>query len=162
MNFADIKNYDVANGAGIRVSLFVSGCEHYCKNCFNSEAWDFNYGQKFTEETAELIVKYMAPTYIMGLSILGGEPLHPQNRQEVTELVKRVKEKYPTKTIWIYTGFTYEEVRELEVMNYIDVLVDGKFVEELKDLRLRFRGSSNQRILLVKESMKRGKAVEWK
>lgn len=169
MNYADIKTVDVANGPGIRVSLFVSGCSHHCKNCFNREAWDFHYGKVFTEDTLEKLLEYLKPDYIKGLSLLGGEPLEPENQQGVLLVVKRVKECYPQKTIWCYTGFTFEEdilgtmwdtnpiTREL--FSYLDVLVDGKYVEELHDLNLNFRGSSNQRIIKVPESLKEGKVV---
>lgn len=160
MNYADIKNVDVANGEGVRVSLFVSGCTNNCKGCFNKEAQDFNYGQEYTEETGKRILELLKPEYIQGLSILGGEPLEPKNQETVLNLVKQVKEIYPDKNIWCYSGFTIEELLKREnpitdeLLSNIDVLVDGKFVEELKNPGLEFRGSSNQRIINVKEYLK--------
>ena len=151
MNYATIKKTDVANGPGVRVSLFVSGCTHHCKGCFNSEAWDFHYGQAYTEETEQEILQALAPDYIRGLSLLGGEPMEPENRGAVLSLVKKVRERYPQKTIWCYTGYTYEEIqanpRLKAVLDYIDVLVDGRFEQALFSPYLEFRGSSNQRIL---------------
>lgn len=169
MNYADIKQYDVANGPGIRISLFVSGCTHYCKGCFNSEAWDFNYGKPFTERTLETILEYMKPSYVKGLTILGGEPMEPQNQPGVLLLLRRVREVYPEKSVWLFTGYDFEKdilsrmVTELpetgELLSYLDVIVDGEYVEELKDLSLRFKGSSNQRTILVKESLAAGRVV---
>lgn len=169
MNYADIKQYDVANGPGVRVSVFVSGCTHYCKGCFNEEAWDFNYGQPFTEETVATIIRYMEPSYVKGLTVLGGEPMEPQNQPAVLELLKKVKESYPEKSIWMFSGYDYEkdilrrmweEVPETkEILSCIDVLVDGEYVEELKNLSLRFKGSSNQRTVLVQESLQAGCVV---
>jgi len=169
MNYADIKQYDVANGPGVRVSVFVSGCTHYCKGCFNEEAWDFNYGQPFTEETVATILRYMEPSYVKGLTVLGGEPMEPQNQPAVLELLKKVKESYPEKSIWMFSGYDYEkdilgrmweEVPETkEILSCIDVLVDGEYVEELKNLSLRFKGSSNQRTVLVQESLQAGCVV---
>ena len=153
MNYATIKKTDVANGPGVRVSLFVSGCTHHCKGCFNSEAWDFHYGQAYTEETEQEILQALAPDYIRGLSLLGGEPMEPENRGAVLSLVKKVREQYPQKTIWCYTGYTYEEIqanpRLKAVLDYIDVLVDGRFEQALFSPYLEFRGSSNQRILRI-------------
>lgn len=169
MNYADIKQYDVANGPGVRVSVFVSGCTHYCKGCFNEEAWDFNYGKPFTEETVQMILKYMEPSYVKGLTVLGGEPMEPQNQPAVLALLKRVRETYPGKSIWLFSGYDYEKdmlermVKEIpetrEILSCLDVLVDGEFIEELKNLSLRFKGSSNQRTILVQESLKSGKVV---
>lgn len=160
MNYADIKKIDVANGYGIRVSLFVSGCRHKCKGCFNSEAWDFKFGNKYDENVENTIIDYMKKSYIKGLSILGGEPLEPENQPCIAELIKKVKE-IPNKDIWLYTGFRYEElVGELRngyldyILNNIDILVDGKFELEKKDLTLKFRGSSNQRIIDIKNTNK--------
>ena len=151
MNYATIKKTDVANGPGVRVSLFVSGCTHHCKGCFNSEAWDFHYGQAYTEETEQEILQALAPDYIRGLSLLGGEPMEPENRGAVLSLVKKVREQYPQKTIWCYTGYTYEEVqahpRLAAALPYIDVLVEGRFIQALYSPHLEFRGSSNQRII---------------
>jgi len=165
MNYAEIKNFDIANGLGVRVSLFVSGCTHHCKNCFK-------YGKEFTKEVEDLIVDYLKPEHITGLSLLGGEPMEPSNQRALVSFVRRVKETYPQKDIWCYTGYLFD--RELlqesrarcevtdEILSYIDVLVDGKFVEELKDLSLKFRGSSNQRIIDVSESLKRNEVVLYK
>ena len=172
MNYADIKRIDVANGEGVRVSVFVSGCNHHCKGCFNECAWDFNYGNKFTEKQEEEVLNDLDHDYISGLTLLGGEPLEPVNQAGLLPLVKKVKEKFPNKKIWCYTGFDFEKdvVGKMakqnettkELLNYIDVIVDGKFEEDKKDLKLKFRGSSNQRILDVQESLKENKPVEYK
>lgn len=156
MNYGVIKKYDVANGPGVRVSLFVSGCRHQCPGCFNSEAWDFGYGRPYTEETLREILQALAPDYIRGLTLLGGEPFEPENQRVLAGLVAAVKKAYPGKDIWCYTGFVYEtellagpahtEVTN-ELLDGIDVLVDGRFIQEKKDLSLAFRGSANQRIL---------------
>lgn len=171
MNYAAIKKYDVANGTGIRVSLFVSGCTHHCPNCFNEEAWDFSYGKPFTNETVYEIVDALNHEYITGLSLLGGEPMEHVNQKGLLPLVQMVKERYPHKTIWMYTGYDFEkdvlgrmvaewpETREL--LRYIDILVDGEFIEAQKDLQLRFKGSDNQRIINVKESLAANKLVLW-
>ena len=171
MNYADIKRVDVANGEGVRVSVFVSGCNHHCKGCFNSCAWDFNYGNKFTDAEIEKVLNYLNHDYISGLSLLGGEPLELVNQEGLLPLVKKVKEKFPQKNIWCYTGFDFENdiVGKMiqnnkisrELLQYIDVIVDGKFEEEKKDLKLRFRGSSNQRIINVQESLKLNKLVNF-
>ena len=170
MNYATIKKRDIANGVGVRVSLFVSGCRHYCKGCFNHEAWDFGYGEPYTAEVEEEILSLLEPSYISGLSLLGGEPFEPENQCVLLGLLKKAKERYPEKTIWCYTGFTLEELLEGsrarietadEMLSLIDVLVDGRFVEDLRNLRLRFRGSENQRLLNVKETLKRGEPVLW-
>lgn len=172
MNYADIKRIDVANGEGVRVSVFVSGCNHHCKGCFNECAWDFNYGNKFTEKQEEEVLKDLNHDYISGLTLLGGEPLEPANQEGLLPLVKKAKEKFPDKKIWCYTGFDFEKdvVGKMakqsdttkELLKYIDVVVDGKFEEDKKDLKLKFRGSSNQRILDVQESLKENKPVEYK
>lgn len=169
MHYADIKKADIANGVGVRVSVFVSGCTHHCKNCFNSEAWDFNYGNEFTENEINRVIKELDHPYVAGLSLLGGEPLEHVNQQGLLPLLKKVKEKFPDKNIWCYSGYTFETdimgkmynnwKETPEILSYIDVLVDGKFEEEKKDIKLRFRGSSNQRILDVKKSLKENKAV---
>lgn len=171
MNYADIKEFDVANGTGVRVSLFVSGCTHQCKGCFNEETWDFNYGKKFTEDEIEKIVKDLEPDYIQGLSVLGGEPFEYVNQLGLLPLLRRVKALYPDKNIWCYTGYDFEKDIQAEMvdkwpatremLSYIDILVDGEFVEELKDLSLRFKGSSNQRIIDVKKSLSQGEVVHW-
>jgi anaerobic ribonucleoside-triphosphate reductase activating protein len=167
MNYATIKTHDVANGTGIRVSLFVSGCTHKCKGCFNAEAWDFNYGQLYTPEVEDRVIKALEPSYIRGLSLLGGEPLEPQNQSCVLALLKRVKEIYPDKTVWCYSGYTLENdilsgglgSDAREILEYIDVLVDGEFIESKKDLNLRFRGSSNQRLIDMRATLECGSVV---
>ena len=171
MNYATIKKCDIANGEGIRVSLFVSGCTHHCKNCFNQVAWDFAYGNSFTEETEKEIFAELEKSYVNGLSLLGGEPFEPQNQAALLPFVKRVREKFPSKNIWCYTGFTFDEERFLlkeekknapqtrELLENIDVLVDGAFIEELKDISLSFRGSSNQRVIDLKKTRETGKIV---
>ena len=170
MNYADIKKIDVANGEGVRVSVFVSGCNHHCKGCFNQCAWDFNYGKKFTEKEEQQIIDYMNHDYISGLSLLGGEPLEPRNQEGLLPLVKKVKEKFPNKDIWCYTGFDFEKdvVEKMaknnettrELLKYIDIIVDEKFEEDKKDLKLQFRGSSNQKIVDVKKSLQTGQIVK--
>lgn len=170
MNYADIKKIDVANGEGVRVSVFVSGCNHHCKGCFNQCAWDFNYGKKFTEKEEQQIIDYMNHDYISGLSLLGGEPLEPRNQEGLLPLVKKVKEKFPNKDIWCYTGFDFEKdvVEKMaknnettrELLKYIDIIVDGKFEEDKKDLKLQFRGSSNQKIVDVKKLLQTGQIVK--
>ena len=151
MHYADIKKADIANGLGVRVSVFVSGCTHHCKNCFNSEAWDFNYGNEFTENEINRVIKELDHSYVSGLSVLGGEPLEHVNQQGLLPLLKRVKD---------IMGKMYNNWKETpEILSYIDVLVDGKFEEDKKDIKLRFRGSSNQRIIDVKKSLKENKAV---
>lgn len=168
MYYATIKKNDVANGPGVRVSLFVSGCTHHCKNCFNQEAWDFKYGNPYTEEVEEEILDALDRDYIEGLSLLGGEPFELANQEGIVSLVKKVKAKFPEKTIWAYSGYLFDAYllplsRKNEttrtLLEHIDVLVDGKFEEELKNPRLIFRGSANQRIIDVKESLKKGKVV---
>ena len=171
MNYADIKIADVANGKGVRVSLFVSGCTKNCKGCFNSQAWDFNYGKEFTEKEVSKIIQELNHPDVSGLSILGGEPLEYTNQKGLLPLVKRIKEELPNKNIWCYTGYTFDEdvmgkmfenwKETKELMSYIDVLVDGKFEENKKDLNLKFRGSSNKRIIDVKESLKFHKVVGY-
>ena len=159
MRYSQIRNLDIANGPGCRVSVFVSGCEHRCKNCFNPETWNFNHGNEFTEDTLKGILKFAKPEHISGLSILGGEPLHPKNIEEVLKLAGKFKEVYPDKTIWLWTGYLLEEVFEDLVDSSIDIIVDGKFVEELKDLRLKYRGSSNQRIINMQETLRTGDII---
>jgi len=168
MNYADIRPIDVANGPGIRVSLFVSGCTHRCKECFNPEAWDFNFGRPFGEEEIGQILGHLDKGHIRGLSLLGGEPFEPANQAAVLELARRVKEKFPTKDIWCYSGFLFEDLaagrvgeHSRQLLEQLDILVDGPFVLEKKDLSLRFRGSSNQRILNVPASLEQGEAVAW-
>lgn len=163
MNYATIKFYDVANGTGVRVSLFVSGCRHHCKGCFNAETWDFCYGEPYTQETEDSIIDGLKPDYITGLSLLGGEPFEPENQPALTALLRRVKAQLPEKTVWCYTGYTYDtDLAEggsvftdvtREMLSYIDILVDGEFIEEQRDLTLRFRGSRNQRILTLENGI---------
>lgn len=171
MNYATIKNCDIANGPGVRVSLFVSGCTHRCPGCFNEVAWDFEYGEPFTEQTIEMIIKMMEPAHIKGLTLLGGEPFEPQNQPELVELLRRVKAAYPEKSIWAFSGYLFDkdilawrlgkrEVTE-EFLSYLDVLVDGPFIQEKKNLSLRFRGSENQRLINVPESLSREEVVLW-
>ena len=157
MNYAIIKKYDIANGIGVRVSLFVSGCNHRCKGCFNSEAWDFNYGKKFDVNAENEILHALEKSYIKGLSVLGGEPL--QQDSTLLEFLRKVKSKFPNKSIWLYTGYTYEQIKDKKELDYVDVLVDGKFVEALKDISLQFRGSSNQRIIDVKATKENSKII---
>lgn len=169
MNYAVIKKFDIANGPGVRVSLFVSGCRHRCKNCFNSEAWDFSFGKPFTEDTKEEIIKALSAQYIEGFSLLGGEPFEPENQPALAELLGEIKQRLPEKTVWCYTGFVFDrqllagEVGNIrtvtQMLKNIDVLVDGKFVEELKSPDLIFRGSSNQRIIDVKKSLEINETV---
>ena len=157
MKYAAIKSCDIANGPGVRVSLFVSGCRHHCKDCFNPETWDFAYGQPFDEAVMEHILALMAPDYIRGITYLGGEPFEPENQRVLLPFVRRVRAAFPRKTIWCFTGFTYDELLTEgshprceatdELLSLLDVLVDGRYVEELKDISLRFRGSSNQRLI---------------
>lgn len=170
MYYGNIKSYDIADGPGVRVSLFVSGCRHHCKGCFNAETWNFEYGQPYTKETEDEIIRMLEPAYIQGLTVLGGEPFEPENQPEVVKLLKRVKETYPTKDIWCYSGYLYDvdmqqggkvytEVTE-EMLSYIDVLVDGEFVEDLKDITLLFRGSRNQRLIMLKDGKDVGRYGE--
>ena len=198
MNYGNIKNYDIANGEGVRTSLFVSGCTHHCKNCFNQETWDFNYGKPFTKEVEDEILKSLEHERINGLTLLGGEPMEPANQQALLPFVKRVKAKFPNKTIWCYSGYLFDKellcenldyadgkthqtaapklVEMLingkkqmvsrahtpitkELLSYIDILVDGEFVQDLKDITLRFKGSSNQRVIDVQASLKQHKIV---
>ncbi len=169
MNYATIKKFDIANGPGVRTSLFVSGCRHFCKNCFNSEAWDFGYGKPFTDEVLEDLVKATQPEHIVGFSVLGGEPFEPENQEGVLKAVKTIKERLFNKNIWIYTGFLFDsqllegKVGNLDtvkqILSYTDVLVDGKFEENLKSPDLLFRGSSNQRIIDVKKSLQMGETI---
>ena len=171
MNDATIKNCDIANGPGVRVSLFVSGCTHRCPGCFNEVAWDFGYGEPFTEDTVEMIIKMMEPAHIKGLTLLGGEPFEPQNQPAVVELLRRVKAVYPEKSIWAFSGYLFDKdilawrlgPREIteEYLGYLDVLVDGPFILAKKNLSLRFRGSENQRLIDVPESLRRGEVVLW-
>lgn len=168
MNYATIKKYDIANGIGVRVSLFVSGCTHQCKNCFNQEAWDFNYGQAFTREVEDELIHALQQPYIQGLTLLGGEPMHPDNQRGLISFIRRVKKEVLNKDIWCFTGYLYEtellegrahtEVTD-EFLSYLDVLVDGRFVEELKNINLKFRGSENQRLIDMPQTLAQKKVV---
>lgn len=169
MHYGEIKDCDIANGVGVRVSLFVSGCTNRCKNCFQPQTWDFSYGEEFTRRTEDRILKMLSKSYISGLTVLGGEPFEPQNQRALLPFLRRVKAEMPEKNIWAYTGFTFEELLTegshpkcevtRELLSLIDTLVDGRFVEEEKDITLKFRGSRNQRILDVKKSLEENKAV---
>ena len=171
MNYAVIKNCDIANGPGVRVSLFVSGCTHRCPGCFNAEAWDFDYGTPFTQETIDKILEMMKPSHIKGLPLLGGEPFEPQNQPEIVKLLRQLKTVYPEKSVWAFSGYLFDEdilagrlgpwEITKEYLNYLDVLVDGPFVMEKKDLNLRFRGSSNQRLIDVPASLRDNRVVLW-
>ena len=168
MNYATIKNCDIANGPGVRVSLFVSGCTHRCPGCFNEEAWDFAYGQPFTDQTIESILDMLRPSYIRGLTLLGGEPFDPRNQADVVRLLRRIREELPEKSIWAFSGYLFEKdmlsgrIGDLsEYLSYLDVLVDGPFVLAKKNLSLRFRGSENQRIIDVKASLAAGQTILW-
>ncbi len=171
MNYCNVKNCDIANGVGVRVSLFVSGCRNRCKNCFQPETWDFNYGKPFDEQTEEKLMKMLAPSYINGLTVLGGEPMEPENQRALLPFLKKVRAAYPQKTIWLYTGFTLEELRSPdcrahteyteEILKLLDVLVDGRFVEEKKNISLRFRGSENQRLIDVAATLAAGSVTLW-
>lgn len=172
MNYAEIKNCDIANGPGVRVSLFVSGCTHRCKGCFNQIAWDFDYGTPFTEQTVDDILQMLRPDYIAGLTLLGGEPFEPDNQKGLLNLVQQVKQQYPNKTIWAFSGYLFD--RDIlpgrlgdpnvtrALIRCVDVLVDGPFIEAQKDLMLRFRGSRNQRLIDVPASLEQGEVVLWK
>lgn len=171
MYYGELKKCDIANGEGVRVSLFVSGCTHHCPGCFNGDTWDFCYGKEYTEATEKEILQALEPGYINGLSLLGGEPFEPQNQEVLVRLLRKVRERYPQKDIWCYSGYLFD--RELlgesrarcgytdEMLSMLDVLVDGRFVESLKDITLVFRGSSNQRLIDVKKSLKAGSVVLW-
>ena len=172
MNYATIKNLDIANGPGLRVSLFVSGCTHRCPGCFNEIAWDFNYGESFTDETISYILSLLEPAHIEGLTLLGGEPFEPENQAALVRLLREVKQQYPKKSIWAFSGYLFDtqilsgklgawDITK-EILQYLDVIVDGPFVEAQKDLTLRFRGSSNQRIIDVPASLSQNEIVLWK
>ena len=168
MNYAEIKNCDIANGPGVRVSLFVSGCTHCCPGCFNEIAWDFAYGKPFTQETIDRILSMLKPSHIRGLTLLGGEPFEPENQGGIVELLRQVKAQMPEKSIWAFTGYLFD--RDIlsgrlgdtaEYLSYLDVLVDGPFVEAKKNLSQRFRGSENQRLIDVKKSLAAGEVILW-
>ena len=172
MHYGTIKNCDIANGIGVRVTLFVSGCRNMCKKCFQPQTWDFSYGEEFTKQTEDYILDLLKPDYISGLTLLGGEPFEQENQRELLPFIKRVKSVYPEKTIWCFSGFTLDEMLSgtarcccevtKEMLSYIDILVDGRFIEEQKDISLRFRGSRNQRIIDLAPTLKTGEIVLWK
>ena len=168
MNYATIKNCDIANGPGVRVSLFVSGCTHRCPGCFNEVAWDFAYGEPFTDAVMDSILNMLRPSYIRGLTLLGGEPFEPQNQEALVALLRRIKQELPEKSIWAFSGYLFD--RDIlsgrlgdcsEYLSYLDVLVDGPFIEAKKNLSLRFRGSENQRLIDVPASLASGEVVLW-
>lgn len=171
MHYGEIKKSDIANGNGVRVSLFVSGCTHHCKGCFNEMTWDFHYGKVFTRETEDYILELLKPDYIEGITLLGGEPLEHSNQKVLLPFVKRIKEIYPDKTVWCYSGYVYEKdilgkmcqewAETKELISMIDVLVDGPFIEEKKNISLQFRGSENQRLIDIKKSLSSGQTVLW-
>ena len=172
LNYADVKYPDTANGPGVRVSLFLSGCRHHCKDCFNPETWDFCYGKEFDEEVKTQIFSILEKSYVHGLTILGGEPMEPENQKPLFDFLHCVKKQFPDKTIWIYSGFTYEELLgekesrgfteySRKILSLSDVLVDGLFESSLKDVRLKFRGSSNQRIINLQKSLKTNNVNLW-
>ena len=168
MNYAEIKNCDIANGPGVRVSLFVSGCTHRCPGCFNEVAWDFGYGREFTQQTVDQLLKLLSAPHIRGLTLLGGEPFEPENQGAVVDLLRQMKAAMPGKTVWAYSGYLFDRdmlsgrLGDLkEYLSYVDVLVDGPFVLAQKDMGLRFRGSRNQRLIDVKKSLAAGEVVLW-
>jgi len=173
MNYGNIKTNDIANGIGVRTSLFVSGCTHHCKGCFNPETWDFNYGEKFTKATEDKIILSLKPDFVRGLTVLGGEPFEKANQKALLPFIKRVKEELPDKDIWFFSGYLFEELTGKikneccrteytdELLSLIDVLVDGEFVEEKKNISLQFRGSENQRLIDLRKTLKQGEIILW-
>ena len=171
MNYAAIKTCDIANGPGVRTSLFVSGCTHHCKGCFQPETWDFSYGEPFTQDVIDTILHSLEPDYVAGLTLLGGEPFEPKNQRALLPFLRRVRRELPQKTIWSFTGFTWEELHDPaayprcevtdELLSLLDVLVDGRYVDALHDISLRFRGSSNQRIIDVPKTLQSGILTLW-
>lgn len=170
MNYGAIKKCDIANGVGVRTVLFVSGCTHHCKGCFQPETWNFDYGERYTKETEDEIIESLMPDYVDGITLLGGEPFEPENQRELVKLLRRIKKELPQKTVWSFSGFTYEEltgdsraVCEVtnEMLSMLDVLVDGEFVEAKRNISLRFRGSENQRLIDMNKTRKEGKIVLW-
>ena len=159
MNYHNITHCDTLNGSGIRTTLWVAGCEHHCKNCHNPSTWDVNSGIPFDAEAMTELIQSLGNDYVSGLTLSGGDPMHPSNRETVLEICKVVKEQFPKKNIWMYTGYTFEEIKEHPVLQYVDVLVDGRFVEDLKDINLHWVGSSNQRVISVSETLKQNKII---
>lgn len=171
MNYANIKYFDIANGPGVRVSLYVSGCRNKCKSCFNPETWDFNYGKPFTVEEENSIIKGMTPDYIKGFTLLGGDPFEPENQVALIPFLQRLKKQFPKKSIWAFTGYNLDSEllagkkggseNVLKMLECIDVLVDGRFVDELADKNLKFRGSSNQRVIVIKPTLEKDEVILW-
>ena len=170
MNYGAIKKCDIANGVGVRTVLFVSGCTHHCKGCFQPETWNFDYGERYTKETEDEIIESLRPDYVDGITLLGGEPFEPENQRELVKLLRRIKKELPQKTVWSFSGYTYEEltgdsraVCEVtnEMLSMLDVLVDGEFVEAKRNISWRFRGSENQRLIDMNQTRKEGKIVLW-
>lgn len=170
MNYGAIKKCDIANGVGVRTVLFVSGCTHHCKGCFQPETWSFDYGERYTKETEDEIIESLKPDYVDGITLLGGEPFEPENQRELVKLLRRIKKELPKKTVWSFSGYTYEEltgdsraVCEVtnEMLSMLDVLVDGEFIEAKRNISLRFRGSENQRLIDMNKTRKAGKIVLW-
>lgn len=170
MYYGEIKNNDIANGIGVRVTLFVSGCRNRCKNCFQPETWDFCYGREFTKQTEDYILSLLTPAHIGGLTLLGGEPFEPENQRALLPLLRRVRTELPQKTVWAFSGFTLEELCgnsrascevTREILSLLDVLVDGRYIDELKNISLRFRGSSNQRLIDMPETLRQNKIILW-
>lgn len=170
MNYGAIKKCDIANGVGVRTVLFVSGCTHHCKGCFQPETWNFDYGESYTKETEDEIIESLKPDYVDGITLLGGEPFEPENQRELVKLLRRIKKELPKKTVWSFSGYTYEEltgdsraVCEVtnEMLSMLDVLVDGEFIEAKRNISLRFRGSENQRLIDMNKTRKEGKIVLW-
>lgn len=170
MNYGAIKKCDIANGVGVRTVLFVSGCTHHCKGCFQPETWNFDYGERYTKETEDEIIESLRPDYVDGITLLGGEPFEPENQRELVKLLRRIKKELPQKTVWSFSGYTYEEltgdsraVCEVtnEMLSMLDVLVDGEFVEAKRNISLRFCGSENQRLIDMNKTRKEGKIVLW-
>ena len=162
MKYNIVRKMDISNGPGVRVSVFMQGCEFHCKNCFNPETWSFENGKDFTQGTIDEVLNLCNQDYIKGLSILGGEPMHPKNIDGTTKLAKAFKEKYPNKNLWVWSGFKFDEdLKDKEVMKYVDVLVDGRYVDEMHNPNLKWRGSSNQRVIDVQKSLKDKKISFW-
>ena len=161
MNYCGLKKIDIADGPGVRVSLFVSGCRNHCPGCFQPETWDFDYGEPFTKKTEDEISEALRPEWIQGFSILGGDPMEPENAAALVPFLSRLRKGQPEKDVWLYTGYTYEDIADAEILDFVDVLVDGRFVEAKKDPSLAFRGSANQRIIDVCKSRREGRAVLW-
>ena len=162
MRYNKIRKMDIADGPGVRVSIFFQGCAFHCKNCFNPETWDFKGGKEFTDETIEEVLNLCDKEFISGLSLLGGEPMHPTNIEGSTKLARMFKERFPEKNIWTWTGFLFDEyLKDKEIVKYLDVVVDGQFKDEIRNPNLKWKGSANQRVIDVKKSLKKGEVVLW-